>query len=282
MINIVIIKIAKYAALILFFLMVVIPLLAGIVLRIISQASQPSDPKAAKARGEELARERHKTIFVVVAHPDDADWYAGGTLTILSREGNKVIVVVGTSGEKGGNGVPELAKVREEEQWRSGELLGYDEIIFLRHPDRGLEANSKLKDQISKLIDKYKPEILFTFDTERENYIYRHSDHEAAGKASLEVARESQTIKNIYLFHSSAPNIIFDISKYASLKTEALAQHTSQRNPGIRASRTRGLLRYFLYFLAFISGRGGSSSGFNESFPQVGVKAAEVFRRIEQ
>lgn len=274
-INEMAIKIIKWASIVLLFLLMLIPLIATILFRLTNYLSRPSNPKEAKIRGENLARSSGKTVIAVVAHPDDVDWYCGGTLSALSHSGNKVIVVAGTSGEKGGNGLPELAKVREEEQRNAGKVLGYGEIIFLRHPDKGLKANANFKSQISNLIEKYRPEILLTFDTEKEGYVYRHPDHEAAGIASLEAAKDTEIVRSVYFFHSSAPNIIFDISHYMDLKASALLMHKSQM-----VSRNNNKFLRLIGRL-FLGNRQNPVAGFNQSFPQIGVKAAEVFRHIE-
>ncbi|MBI4744213.1 MAG: PIG-L family deacetylase [Actinobacteria bacterium] len=254
-------------------IIIVFPLLfISIASRIITYLSTPSDLKKAKKLGEKLAETRNSQIIVVVAHPDDVDWYAGGTLGRLHQNNNKITVVLGTSGEKGNNSTPNLGKIREEEQKEAGRILGYDEIIFLRFPDRGLQPDNKFKEELRKIFAKRKPDILFTFDIEKEGYIYHHSDHRAAGKAALEIVKEFEGIKKIYLFHSSAANVIFDISKTVDLKTNALNAHKSlasntiSRIFGFLPSFTRSNTRRYMY----------------NSNPQIekktGIKYAEFFR----
>lgn len=187
----------------------------------------PKNPEKAKKLGDDLINAKDLTVLVVVAHPDDVDWYAGGTLHKLHKNDNKIIVVLGTSGEKGGNakGFPEI---REKEQKESGEVLGYDEIIFLRYPDRELKYDEELKKKITEIVEKYRPNTLFTFDIEEEGYFYHHSDHRAAGRVAIDVAKEFPEITGIYLFHSSLVNVIVDIGDVVGLKTEALDLHKSQ------------------------------------------------------
>lgn len=238
--------------------------------------SKPANLAEAKERGLALARTKGKTIAVVVGHPDDTDWYTGGTLAKLHLSGNRIVVVVGTSGEKGGNNTPELGKVREAEQLKAAQILGYDRVIFLRHPDRQLEPNAKFKDEIGKIFKEEKPEILFTFDVEREGYIYRHSDHRAAGLAALEVAKRFKGIKQLYLFHSSTPNTIFEINDVLDQKAKAMAAHQSQGN-----NRMGRLFSFIPRFLRPDLSR-GFNRGFNVSYPSVGIKSAEVFRSAKR
>ncbi len=42
-----------------------------------------------------------KTILVIVPHPDDAEFYAGGTLAGFARSGDRLIIVTTTDGSKG-------------------------------------------------------------------------------------------------------------------------------------------------------------------------------------
>jgi LmbE family N-acetylglucosaminyl deacetylase len=241
--------------------------------RIISSLSTPSNLKEAKKLGGKLAEIRNSQIIVVVAHPDDVDWYAGGTLGRLHQNNNKITVVLGTSGEKGNNSTPDLGKIREEEQKEAGRILGYDEIIFLRFPDRGLKPDNKFEKELRKILAKLKPDILFTFDIEKEGYIYHHSDHRAAGKAALKVVEEFPQTTKIYLFHSSAANVIFDISETVDLKTNALNAHKSL------ASNT--ISRIFSFLPSFT--RSNTRRYMYNSNPQIekktGIKYAEFFRQ---
>ncbi len=42
-----------------------------------------------------------KTVLVLAPHPDDAEFYAGGTLAKWIAEGARVIIVIATDGSKG-------------------------------------------------------------------------------------------------------------------------------------------------------------------------------------
>lgn len=258
-------KIVLKFFLILFLAVSIFLLLLYLLFQLFNYLAKPRDLKQSKINGQKLSSIKNKTVITVVAHPDDVDWYTGGTLSVLHKNGNRVIVVVGTSGEKGGSGMPKLNKIREKEQIRAGEILGYDKVIFLRHPDRGLKPGSKFKSQLENIFKEYKPDILFTFDTEKEGYIYRHADHEAAGEASTEVAKDFPGIKTAYLFHSSRPNTIVDVSSVIKLKEKAMSVHQSQRN-----SRARRIFR-------FIPIR-PTSSGSAQDYPKIGIKNGEAFR----
>ncbi|MYA61061.1 MAG: PIG-L family deacetylase, partial [Dehalococcoidia bacterium] len=80
------------------------------------------------------------TILVVTPHPDDAEGGAGGTIAKFAKEGKKVVLVVCTNGDKGTSDRtlrPEkLAAIREKEQLDAAEVLGLEEVDFLRFPDQ--------------------------------------------------------------------------------------------------------------------------------------------------
>ncbi len=82
-------------------------------------------------------------VLVIMPHPDDAEFGAGGTIAKMTAEGKKVAYVVCTNGDKGTsdrNMIPsELVKIREEEQRQAAGVLGVSRVVFLGKPDQGLE-----------------------------------------------------------------------------------------------------------------------------------------------
>lgn len=249
-------------------IILVIPFFLIILSSLLSYLSRPKDLAAAKNRGFSLLKLKGQTVMVVVAHPDDVDWYTGGTLSVLHYQGNRIIVVVATSGEKGGGAVENLSALREAEQLKAAKIMGYDQVEFLRFPDRYLQANAKFVSKLKDLLSRYKPSVIFTFDTEKESFVYRHSDHQASGKATLKALEDYKNSVEIYLFHSRANNTIFDVTKVQPLKTKALAAHASQRN--LRFSR---IVRHFPFNLLRFPRAGAAMD-----FESVGIEYGEVFR----
>lgn len=255
-------------------LIAIFAVFAGLVLAfaaliaVTNRLSEPADARVAKDRGDALLATTGSTVVAVVAHPDDVDWYTGGTLSALHRNGNRVVVVVGTSGEKGGNG-PDLGERREDEQRRAGRILGYDEIIFLRLPDRGLEPDGDFRRRLKDIFERSQPKYVFSFDPVLEGYIYRHPDHEAAGRVAVQVAPDFPSIKRLYLFHTRQPDTLVDIGSLLGPKGRALEQHRSQREGP----------RWFVRLVPRVVAR-GFSRGFARPFPEVGVEAGELFRSV--
>src|SRR5579884_4569197 len=83
---------------------------------------------AIEAQQTRLENVQNKTILVFTPHPDDDVFGAGGTIALLNRNHNKVIIVVYTNDDKGSYD-PEmnsqrLAQIRKMEQEISEGQLG--------------------------------------------------------------------------------------------------------------------------------------------------------------
>lgn len=253
-----------------FAFLILLIVLVAILFRYISYLTRPSSPKKAFNYGSELAKSVGKTFWVVVAHPDDAEWYAGGTLASLALK-NRVILVMCTSGEKGAND-DNLGAKREKLQQEAGKIIGYQRIEFLRFPDRELQKHKQQLERYLKRLASYEPPAaIFTFDFEKPHYIYRHADHLAAGEVAMKVSKELKV--PLYLFHTSEPDVIFDYEKVKDKKKEALQVLT---NYGGR--RRAGALRVLRAVFSFLGRNRIEMYGFKESFPEINIEYGETFR----
>jgi LmbE family N-acetylglucosaminyl deacetylase len=230
---------------------------------ILDAIQRPRDLPAAKARGEDLLSFRGKTVLVITAHPDDAEWWVGGTLAGLSGQGNRVILVLGTSGEQGAN-VPNLGAIREDEQQQAAKILGYTEVIFLRHPDRQLSQSTDFPQELKDLYRQVSPDAVITFDIANEGYIYHHEDHRAAGRAAWEAAKDQPNLA-FYLFHSSAPNVLVNYAPVKEQKKEALTILQGYQPSDFWHS----ILKIFA---------GGENYGGRAVYSEVGVQWGELLR----
>ncbi len=191
--------------------------------------------------------------MVVTPHPDDAEYGIAGTVARWVKEGKDVVYVVCTNGDKGTSDInmrPEvLAKIREKEQLDAANVLGVREVIFLRHPDQGLEDTYEFRKQLVRLIRMYRPDIVATTDP----YLrYKwHRDHRIAGQVVLDAvfpfARDflaypdlmldglqPHKVKEVLLWSmllfwdSQEINYRSDITDTLDLKIAALRCHKSQ------------------------------------------------------
>jgi len=186
-------------------------------------------------------------VMVVTPHPDDAEYGVAGTVVRWVSQGKEIVYVVCTNGDKGTSDAsvkPEdLAKTREEEQIAAANLLGVREVIFLRHPDQGLEDTPEFRKEIVRLIRMYRPETVVTADPYRR-YIW-HRDHRMTGQVTLDAifpyARDifsypdltkegldPHKVKEVLLWGTEDVNYRSDITETFDVKLSALQCHKSQ------------------------------------------------------
>lgn len=93
-----------------------------------------------------------KKILVFAPHPDDDVIGCGGSIAKHTKQGSKVTVVYMTSGDAGSLNYSkeELAQIREKEARSAAEILGVEDLIFLRNSDGYLEYN---KENLVKIIE---------------------------------------------------------------------------------------------------------------------------------
>lgn len=209
---------------------------------------------------------RFASALVLFAHPDDADYMAGGTVAAWAREGTEVHYVCITDGSAGSNepGATrvELAPIREREQRAAAEVLGVTSVTFLGYTDGELIVNLDTRRAVAREVRRLRPEVLVAPDPSRlwsgQRYI-NHSDHKAAGELALcavmpdaptrlqfsellEEGFQPYEIANLWLA-AEEPDTYVDITKTIDLKLEALTRHQSQHGeasaPWVR-ERARG------------------------------------------
>jgi LmbE family N-acetylglucosaminyl deacetylase len=186
-------------------------------------------------------------VMVVTPHPDDAEYGVAGTVVRWVSQGKEIVYVVCTNGDKGTSDASvkpeELAKTREEEQIAAANLLGVREVIFLRHPDQGLEDTPQFRKEIVRLIRMYRPETVVTADPYRR-YLW-HRDHRMTGQVTLDAifpyARDifsypdltkegldPHKVKEVLLWGTEDVNYRSDITETFDVKLSALQCHKSQ------------------------------------------------------
>ncbi|MEE9276368.1 MAG: PIG-L deacetylase family protein [bacterium] len=196
-----------------------------------------------------MIRSEFKNILTFLAHPDDTELSAGGSIVRWVEDGAVVRVVICTNGDKGTKEdiTPfRLAEIREAEQLAASKILGVKETIFLRHRDGELENTRAFCNQLAFLIRHYKPDTIVTHDPHRTHY--QHPDHQAIGLATFRAiiyARDHHFLPelthagigahhtNVLLYSNTlTPNFFVDTSSAAEKKAAAICAHKSQiKNP---------------------------------------------------
>ena len=186
-------------------------------------------PAEALAAGRELLAARR--VLALVAHPDDLEWYIGGTLRRLADSGARVAVIVATDGEKGPNrtDVPDLAVARRAEQAAAGRILGYSHIYSLGLPDRGASQDPHLLAEVQRVYREEQPQVVFVFDPALPALPYLHPDHQGSARVFLDFWRGLGAGRPpVYLFQTRRPDVAVDIGSVIDIKGRALAQHVTQ------------------------------------------------------
>jgi len=196
-----------------------------------------------------------KSVMSILAHPDDQEFTIAGTLAKWVRAGCEAITVIITNGDAGSNDPdygpekkPELSHLRENEQRAANAVLGIRQTIFLGYADGILEPSLALRKDLTRLIRRFKPEVVVTGDPTRWFYgsdYMNHPDHRAAATAACDAVfpsagtrliftdllaegYEPHNVKRLYLYGSTEPNTWVDTSETIDLKVEALRKHASQ------------------------------------------------------
>ncbi|MBI2764374.1 MAG: PIG-L family deacetylase [Chloroflexi bacterium] len=195
--------------------------------------------------------------MLIVAHPDDAEFMAAGTVAKWAAGGCDVTYVIVTRGDKGSDDPTmtssRLTEVREAEQRAAGEVLGVRRYVFMGYPDGYLQHTLDLRRDLTRLIRTFRPEAVITFDpTMRffgDTYV-NHPDHRTTGDAALDAifpsARDRLTfpellvdglephkVRQVWLGFCAEPNAWVDISTTLELKKKALMCHPSQLDESI-------------------------------------------------
>jgi len=188
-----------------------------------------------------------QTYLLVVAHPDDSEFGAGGTVARLTDLGKKVVVVQVTSGNKGSadrNADPaQVGATREAELLEATRRVGVSEVVFLRCMDGELAPNLDLRERIVRMIRTHRPDVIITHDGFRPYAL--HSDHRAVGLATTDAtyptARdplyfpehladglEPHKTAELWFFGADQPDRFVNITLTFGRKMEALRAHVSQ------------------------------------------------------
>ena len=183
---------------------------------------------------------KKETIVVFAAHSDDQIIPIGGTIAKYAKEGRGVITVIFTEG-----GITTLRdhlyiNIRKKEALKADKMIGVKKTIFLKIPETQLvkEAkNPKLMAKIKSIINKYKPDKIFT------HTIYDiHHDHRAVHKIITKAVDEIKgkkysvytfdvwdVAKTLNLLRKDTPKLLVDISETFEAKIKAINLFKSQR-----------------------------------------------------
>jgi LmbE family N-acetylglucosaminyl deacetylase len=204
-------------------------------------------------------------VLVIVAHPDDVDFGAAGTVATWTDAGIDVSYCIVTDGDAGGSDASisraDMAKLRQAEQTAAAKQVGVRDLQFLGYPDGRVEATLELRKDLARVIRMLRPNRVVCPSPER--FYARpgasHPDHRAVGSAALDAvypdARnpfafpellgeeklEAWTVPEVWISASPTPTHYVDITQTFGRKMAALRSHASQiAHPDELEDRLRG------------------------------------------
>jgi LmbE family N-acetylglucosaminyl deacetylase len=181
------------------------------------------------------------------AHPDDAEFGAGGTLAKWAAAGCEVSILIATDGSKGSwdpdQGQDELVAARREESRRAADVLGATgELIFLDHVDGELHHSPALQEELAWWIRRLKPQVVLSWDPWKRYML--HPDHREIGWGAVDsvvAARDHLFFPHqlgpdvakhrpdaLLLYAADEPDHWEDVSATFNSKIAALLCHSSQ------------------------------------------------------
>ena len=189
-----------------------------------------------------------KTVVCIVAHADDLEFMAAGTVIRLVENGHQVYEVIATDNSKGSYELPaaKLARVSEEEAKNAAQVMGLDDVFFLRYKDGELSdvPLNELREKFIRIIRQVEADVLITWDpfapyeTHQDHRMVAMAATEAADFASLPLYHpehidqglEPTYVAERYYFakHPVDVNKVVDITDQIDRKIYALCMHDCQ------------------------------------------------------
>jgi len=195
-----------------------------------------------------------QNIVVILAHPDDPEFFCVATLARWARAGHRITYQLLTCGDKGWHAktpddvTPDaLCATRYKEQEAAASVIGVKDIHFLDLLDGYLVPDIKLRCDIVRLIRKLKPDVMVTCDPQTlfATYGINHPDHRSCGQVVLdavfpaagnpfffpELLKEGyqpHMPKEVWVTLTSQPNTTIDVTDTWDIKLKAILEHKSQ------------------------------------------------------
>jgi LmbE family N-acetylglucosaminyl deacetylase len=192
-------------------------------------------------------------ILVVLAHPDDPEFFCGATIARWTAAGHQVSYCLLTCGDKGTKdrqvSSEALCSLRQSEQMAAAAVLGVHRVRFLDYPDGYLVPDLDLRRAITRLIRQEQPDILVTCDPTNlyvRETLLNHPDHRAAGQATLDAvfpaardhlnfvelwrdeSLEPHIVREVWISAPKEPTITVEVTAFWETKIRALFEHKSQ------------------------------------------------------
>ncbi len=195
-------------------------------------------------------------ILVIVAHQDDIEFGAAGSVARWTDAGATVTYCIVTDGAAGSNekdaDLAALVQRRKQEQIEAAKIVGVTDVRFLDYPDGVLEPSLPLRRDLTRIIRELRPDRVVMMDPTtvlvqgegNDNYI-NHPDHRASAEAALYAVfpsaesrpifpellaegYEPHHVNELFMQLTDKPNLAVDVTAVHDRKIQALLTHRSQ------------------------------------------------------
>jgi LmbE family N-acetylglucosaminyl deacetylase len=138
-------------------------------------------------------------LLIIGAHPDDADYAAGGLAALYRGLGHDVLMVSMTNGDAGHHFQPSpaLAARRADEARRAAEVIGARYLV-LDHHDGELLPTLENRRQVIGLIRDYNPDLLLT---------HRPNDYHPDHRYTSQLVQDAAYLVTVPLIVPESPHL---------------------------------------------------------------------------
>ncbi len=182
-------------------------------------------------------------LLVLGAHPDDAEFHAGGLLAHYRRLGHAVKIISVTNGAAGHHRIPpaELTRIRRAEAAEVARRFGFAYEVW-DFPDGELQPTLDVRRRIIREIRQFAPDLVLTHRT-----CDYHPDHRAVGLAVQDASymvtvppivpevpalRADPIVAFMNDFFTKPvplqPDVVLDVMPFVAEIVDMLACHASQ------------------------------------------------------
>ena len=155
-------------------------------------------------------------VLAVFAHPDDESATIAPLLSRYAKEGHDVYLIVVTSGQVGDSNtdIPrgdQLGAAREKESRCSCKALGIHDPYLLQFMDGSIaewDTIPKIREQVRKIIEEVKPEVIITFGPDG---LTGHPDHRTVSSLTTEIFQQRSKLihRPSKLYYVAYPESLF-------------------------------------------------------------------------
>ena len=192
----------------------------------------------------------HRSLMVILAHPDDESFPIGGTLAKYAASGAHLTLITATAGQHGVPAVApaQAADIRYAELHAAAAALGIAEVRHLGYTDGALDQAppDEVRRRLRALMVTHRPDAVITFGPDG---ISGHPDHLAIHRLATE-AFDAANLPDARLYYiapseatrqgcgvvspvtlASGPVAVIDIGPFRTTKVRAMQCHASQHPP---------------------------------------------------